>query len=58
MDFNRHCDYIHYNPVKHGLVRSPSQWRHSTFWLFVQAGFYPEDWGNDVSPQVLAMELE
>lgn len=22
-DFNRHCDYIHYNPVKHGLVRSP-----------------------------------
>lgn len=24
-DFNRYCDYIHYNPVKHGLVNSPLQ---------------------------------
>ncbi len=22
-DLNRHIDYIHYNPVKHGYVKSP-----------------------------------
>ena len=58
MDFNAHCDYIHYNPVKHRLAQSPAEWQHSTFGLFVQAGFYPRDWGHDISPQVMAMELE
>ena len=58
MDFNAHCDYIHYNLVKHGLAQSPAEWQHSTFRLFVQAGFYPRDWGHDISPQVMAMELE
>ena len=57
-DFNAHCDYIHYNPVKHGLTRSPDEWPHSTFGQFVQAGLYPLDWGRDISPRVLAMELE
>jgi putative transposase len=57
-DFNAHCDYIHYNPVKHGLARSPSEWQHGTFDAFVQRGFYPPDWGRNVSPHVLAMDLE
>ena len=57
-DFNAHCDYIHYNPVKHGLAQSPGEWQHSTFGQFVQAGFYPPDWGHSISPQVMAMELE
>jgi putative transposase len=25
-DFERHLDYIHYNPVKHGLVSCPHAW--------------------------------
>jgi len=25
-DWRRHMDYIHYNPVKHGLVTSPWEW--------------------------------
>jgi putative transposase len=57
-DFNAHCDYIHYNPVKHGLVESPGDWRYSTFEALVQKGFYPTDWGRSVSPQVMAMDLE
>ena len=24
-DLHRHLDYIHYNPVKHGLVTNPDQ---------------------------------
>jgi putative transposase len=45
-DYQAHCDYIHYNPVKHGLVNAPKAWRHSSFFRFVQSGFYDEDWGN------------
>jgi len=30
-DLNRHIDYVHYNPLKHGLVREPGQWPYSTF---------------------------
>jgi putative transposase len=26
VDFERHLDYIHYNPVKHGLVACPRDW--------------------------------
>jgi len=44
-DFRVHCDYIHFNPVKHGLVTRPVDWPYSTFHRFVQAGLYPESWG-------------
>jgi hypothetical protein len=40
-DFSLHCDYIHYNPVRHGLVKSPREWKHSTFDRFVRTGVYP-----------------
>lgn len=26
IDFVHHVDYIHYNPVKHGLVSAPKDW--------------------------------
>ncbi len=43
-DLNRHIDYIHYNPVKHGLVRSPSDYRLSSFKMFCRLGQYDLDW--------------
>ena len=46
-DFIKHVEYIHYNPVKHGLVRSPLAWPHSTFHRYVRQGIYPKDWGAD-----------
>lgn len=49
-DFERHCDYIHYNPVKHGLVSCPGEWPFSTFLRFVRAGDYPPDWGCESKP--------
>ena len=49
-DFARHVDYIHYNPVKHGLVRSPREWPHSSFGRYVKAGLYPLDWGRELMP--------
>lgn len=45
-DCKTHCDYIHYNPVKHGLVKAPREWPHSTFHRFVEKGIYPSDWGG------------
>lgn len=42
-DLERHLDYIHYNPVKHGYVESPDQWSYSSFQEFVENGMYPEN---------------
>jgi putative transposase len=51
-DFNRHVEYIHYNPVKHGYVSAPADWPHSTFHQFVEDGVYPLDWGRDKKPSL------
>jgi putative transposase len=57
-DFNRHCDYIHYNPVKHGFVNSPVEWKHSSFSRFVEQGFYSHDWGKSIEKELIEMNLE
>ncbi len=43
-DLTAHLHYIHYNPVKHGLVACPHAWPHSTFHRLVRAGWYEPDW--------------
>ncbi|GAA5161592.1 REP-associated tyrosine transposase [Viridibacterium curvum] len=49
-DYAAHMDYVHFNPVKHGLVRSVADWPHSTFHRLVRAGVYAADWaGGDMS---------
>ena len=48
-DFSSHMDYIHYNPVKHGLAHSPKDWRHSSFINCVNKGFYDIDWGATIT---------
>ena len=47
-DLRRHIDYIHYNPVKHGLVSTVSEWPYSSFHRYVRLGFLPLDWGGTV----------
>jgi putative transposase len=46
-DLNRHVDYIHFNPVKHGLVSRVCDWQHSSFHQHVKRGLLPADWGGD-----------
>ena len=48
-DFERHVDYIHYNPVKHGYVKRPGDWPFSTFHRYVQTGVLPEYWTDDLT---------
>ena len=50
-DFERHCDYLHYNPVKHGFVTRVVDWPHSSFHRFVDNGVYPLHWAGN--PELL-----
>jgi putative transposase len=45
-DLSRHVEYVHYNPVKHGLVKSAAEWPYSSFMKYVRDGLYPVDWGQ------------
>jgi REP-associated tyrosine transposase len=44
-DYAAHMDYVHFNPVKHGLVSRVQDWPHSTFRRLVRMGVYPLEWG-------------
>jgi len=46
LDFQRHLDYLHWNPVKHGYVERVIDWPYSTFHRFVAQGVYWPDWGG------------
>ena len=45
-DLKRCVDYLHYNPVKHGLVRNVKDWPWSSFHRYVALGEYAENWGS------------
>ena len=47
-DLERHVDYIHFNPVKHGHVTRVADWRHSSFHRYVERGRLEPDWGGDI----------
>ncbi len=45
-DFKIRFDYIHFNPVKHGLVSRVKDWQFSSFFKYVKKGWYHMDWGD------------
>lgn len=49
-DLDRHVDYIHYGPIKHGLVTRVNDWPYSSFHRYVRQGWLPEDWAGVVEP--------
>lgn len=50
-DLQRHVDYIHMNPVRHGYVSSPADWRYSSIHDYIQRGIIAEDWAVESSEQ-------
>ncbi|MDP3331319.1 MAG: transposase [Methylococcaceae bacterium] len=57
-DWRRHVDYIHYNPVKHGLVNQPSDWPWSSFRNAVNKGWYQASWGAEAPATITGMDYE
>jgi putative transposase len=55
-DFEHHMDYLHINPVKHGLVQRVCDWPYSSFHRWVKNGVYSMDWGGNnikhISPRL------
>ena len=45
-DFAAHMDYVHFNPVKHKLVKRVAEWPFSTFHRLVAEGVFDADWGG------------
>jgi putative transposase len=46
-DLKDHLDYVHWNPVKHGLVRRVRDYPWSSFHRYVELGEYDLDWGGE-----------
>ena len=51
-DFARHLDYLHFNPVKHGLVHRAWEWPWTSLSSWIDRGVYPEGWG-EIEPDYL-----
>lgn len=49
VDFARHIDYVHINPVKHGLVDRGRDWASPLFHRRAKCGNYLADWAGDQS---------
>ncbi|GAA5069695.1 transposase [Lysobacter panacisoli] len=47
VDLRRHVDYVHFNPVKHGLVTRVADWPLSSFHRHARMGWLPVDWGGE-----------
>jgi putative transposase len=57
-DWRNHVDYIHYNPVKHGIVSKPEEWEHGSFRKAKENGWYPEGWGYVEPENCKGLEVE
>jgi putative transposase len=57
-DYAAHMDYIHFNPVKHGLVEHAADWPFSSFQRCVTMGLYPAHWpGGGKEPAEIGERL-
>jgi len=45
-DYENHLHYIHFNPVKHRIVKRVSDWTYSSFHECVKRGLYDHNWGD------------
>ena len=52
LDYSRHLDYIHYNPVKHGYVRTPSEWQYSSIHRYINSDVLSQDWASHGKPAI------
>ena len=46
-DLQRHIDYVHADPVRHGLVRTPRKWPYSSLHAYIERGLRPIYWTGE-----------
>lgn len=56
-DYIHHFDYLHYNPVKHGLVQRVRDYEWSTFHRYVKEGIYPPNWGEGQGELIFPIDV-
>lgn len=54
LDFERHVNYIHNNPVKHGYVKRASDWQYSTIHDYIKRGILDENWAYIEDDELVA----
>jgi putative transposase len=57
-NWRNYLDYIHYNPVKHGVVKRVADWPWSSFQHTVARGWYEPDWGTSEPATITDMDFE
>jgi REP-associated tyrosine transposase len=57
-DLENHFDYIHFNPVKHGYVTHPANWKWSSFHRYLASGHYPAEWGTTEPTHLAGLDFE
>ena len=57
-DWRRHMDYIHYNPVKHGLCSAPINWEYGSFRRCVGENPYTPDRGREMPSDLHDLDWE
>lgn len=55
-DLSRHINYIHFNPVKHGLAMDPKDWPWSTYHRYFREGYYGRQALSDRHSEFEAIE--
>ena len=57
-DLEIHLDYIHYNPIKHGVVGRAIDWPYSSFARYVKEGIYDVNWVGGTEGRLQRLEWE
>jgi len=57
-DFDRHLDYLHYNPLKHNVASNVYEYPYSSFNEWVKRGRYDTKWGQKEPRKIAGLELE
>lgn len=53
-ELRHHMDFIHYDPVRHGLVERATDYTWSSLPARVAEGYYPDDWAVEAPPAGVA----
>ncbi len=57
-DLKNCLEYIHFNPVKHGYVKSPHEWEYSSFHKYVERGIYEQHWADGEAISISGAEYD